>query len=294
MLTPYFSATNVRLYHGDVIEVLNQLPEESIDLVFADPPYNLSNDGFTCHAGKRVSVNKGAWDKSRGIEEDFAFHEKWIAACRRVLKQDGSIWISGTYHSIYACGFALQKQGWHLINDITWFKPNAAPNLSCRMFTASHETLLWARKDKRFRHTFNYEQIKEGKWGNDFLKASHKQMRSVWAISTPKNGEKKYGKHPTQKPEALLERIILGASREKDLILDPFCGSATTGVVALRHGRKFVGIDNSEEYLKKMAIPRIREVTKPDLFSADSGRQTTQRVLVAKQSREKYLVALLP
>lgn len=289
---PYFSAANVRLYHGDVVEVLNQLPEESIDLIFADPPYNLSNDGFTCHAGRRVSVNKGAWDKSKGVEEDFAFHEKWIAACRRVLKQGGSIWISGTYHSIYTCGFALQKQGWHLINDITWFKPNASPNLSCRMFTASHETLLWARKDKKSRHTFNYEKIKESKWGDDFLKAPHKQMRSVWAINTPKNGEKRYGKHPTQKPEALLERIILGASREKDLILDPFCGSATTGVAALRHGRKFVGIDNSEEYLKKMAIPRIKEVMKPDLFSVSSEREAPKGILVAKQPKGKYLTLL--
>jgi len=255
----FFSDIGVRLYLGDVNDVLNQLPPESIDLIFADPPYNLSNGGFTCHAGKRVSVNKGEWDKSQGVEEDFNFHYSWIESCKRVLKPNGSLWISGTYHSIYACGFALQKQGWHIINDIAWFKPNAAPNLSCRMFTASHETLIWARKNKKAKHTFNYETMKNGDWNGDFIKKPGKQMRSVWAIGTPKNGEKKYGKHPTQKPEELLKRIILAASNEGDIVLDPFCGSATTGVAALRHNRKFVGIDSEKEYLKKFAVPRIMD-----------------------------------
>lgn len=258
----YFSEIGIRLYLGDVIEVLNNLPAESIDLIFADPPYNLSNDGFTCHAGKRVSVNKGTWDKSKGIEEDFKFHYSWIQACKRVLKPEGTLWISGTYHSIYACGFALQKQGWHLINDICWFKPNASPNLSCRMFTASHETLLWAKKDKKAKHTFNYQLMKTGNWEEDLLKKPNKQMRSVWAISTPKNGEKKYGKHPTQKPEALLKRIILAASKEKDIVLDPFCGSGTTGVVAIRYGRKFVGIDSESKYFEQLAIPRLKDELK--------------------------------
>ena len=180
----------MRLYNGDVVETLNALPDECIDLIFADPPYNLSNGGFTCHAGKRVSVNKGKWDKSKGIEEDFDFHYKWIDACKRVLKPNGSLWISGTYHSIYVCGFALQKQGWHFINDICWYKPNAAPNLACRMFTASHETLLWVRKDKKAKHYFNYELVKNSDWKGDFIKKPNKQMRSVWAITTPKNGEK--------------------------------------------------------------------------------------------------------
>jgi len=255
----YFSHIGIKLYLGDVVEVLNNLPKESVDLIFADPPYNLSNDGFTCHAGKRVSVNKGEWDKSKGIDEDFQFHYNWIAACKRVLKPDGTLWISGTYHSIYACGFALQKQGWHLINDICWFKPNASPNLSCRMFTASHETLLWAKKDKKAKHTFNYDLMKNGKWDSDFIKKPNKQMRSVWAINTPKNIEKKYGKHPTQKPEALLERIILASSNEGDVILDPFCGSGTTGVVAIRHGRKFIGIDSERKYLDELAIPRLKD-----------------------------------
>lgn len=256
----HFSKNGVRLYLGDAVDMLNQLPEESIDLIFADPPYNLSNGGFTCHAGKRVSVDKGTWDKSKGVESDFLFHYEWIKACKRVLKPNGSLWISGTYHSIYACGYALQKQGWHFINDICWFKPNAAPNLACRMFTASHETLLWVRKNKKAKHTFNYDAMKNGDFPYDFLKKPGKQMRSVWAIGTPKNGEKKYGKHPTQKPLFLLDRIITASSNSNDIVLDPFCGSATTGVSALRNNRRFVGIDSEKAYLDALAAPRILDV----------------------------------
>jgi len=233
-----------------------------MDLIFADPPYNLSNDGFTCHAGKRVSVNKGKWDKSRGIDADLEFHYSWIEACHRILKPNGTLWISGTYHSIYVCGYALQKQGWHIINDICWYKPNASPNLSCRMFTASYETLLWVKKTKKAKHTFNYEAMKFGDFPGDVIKKPEKQMRSVWAIATPKNGEKKYGKHPTQKPELLLDRIIVASSNEDDIILDPFCGSATTGVSALKHRRKFIGIDSEQEYLDSLAIPRLIDVLK--------------------------------
>ncbi|GAW87444.1 site-specific DNA-methyltransferase (adenine-specific) [Bathymodiolus platifrons methanotrophic gill symbiont] len=256
----YFRENGIRLYLGDVVNTLNQLPEESIGLIFADPPYNLSNDGFTCHAGKRVSVNKGKWDKSQGIDSDLEFHYSWIEACNRVLKPNGSLWISGTYHSIYICGYALQKQGWHIINDICWYKPNAAPNLSCRMFTASHETLLWAKKTKKAKHTFNYEAMKFGDFPNDVVKKPDKQMRSIWVIGTPKKGEKKYGKHPTQKPESLLDRVIVASSNEGDIILDPFCGSATTGVSALRHQRKFIGIDSEQEYLDNLAIPRLSDI----------------------------------
>jgi len=258
-IKPYYHNDNVTLYLGDVTETLAKLKEESVDLIFADPPYNLSNGGFTCHAGRRVSVNKGDWDKSGGIEMDFEFHYDWIEACKRVLKPNGSLFISGTYHSIYACGFALQLQKWHLINDICWFKPNAAPNLSCRMFTASHEMLLWARKSKKCKHKFNYSAMKHGNWNGDFIKQPGKQMRSVWAIGTPKNGEKKYGKHPTQKPLVLLNRVILSASDDGDTVLDPFCGSATTGVSAILANRKFIGIDNNASYLDSLAIPRLKD-----------------------------------
>ena len=258
-MKPLFTAKSLSLFHGDSCEVMVQLPVESFDMIFSDPPYNLSNGGFTCHAGRRVSVNKGKWDKSKGIDEDFAFYQKWIAACHRLLKPNGTLWISGTYHSIYGCGFALQQGGWHILNDICWFKPNAAPNLSCRMFTASHETLIWARKDKKARHIFNYEAMRDREWLKDRIKKSGKQMRSVWEIGTPSAAEKKFGKHPTQKPLALLERIVLASTKKGDVILDPFCGSATTGVAALRYGRQFVGIDSEKQYLTKYAKPRLQD-----------------------------------
>ncbi len=238
------------LIFGDCVERLARMPADSVDMIFADPPYNLSNDGFTCHAGRAVSVNKGKWDRSRGVEKDFEFHKKWIGACRRVLKPNGTIWISGTYHSIYACGFALQLLGYHILNDICWFKPNGSPNLSCRYFTASHETLIWARKAKKGKHTFNYDAVKAGSFPNDFLKSPGKQMRSVWAIATPRKCEKKHGKHATQKPVELLDRIILASTHPGDLVLDPLMGSGTTGVAALKLGRRFVGIEKDKAYFE--------------------------------------------
>jgi site-specific DNA-methyltransferase (adenine-specific) len=239
---------NVRLYNEDCLKVLAELPENSVDMIFADPPYNLSNNGFTCHAGRMVSVNKGKWDKSQGAENDFEFHRTWIQACRRVLKPEGTLWISGTYHSIFACGYALQLEKFHILNDISWFKPNASPNLSCRMFTASHETLIWARKEKAAKHIFNYEAMKQGHFPEDQMKKVDKQMRSVWSIGTPKAQEKEHGKHPTQKPLALMERIILACTHEKSVVLDPFMGSGTTGVAALKHHRSFVGIEREEAF----------------------------------------------
>ena len=164
MFDLYFEQENFHLYHGDCLEIITKLPSESVDMIFADPPYNLSNDGFSVHAGKRVSVNKGSWDKSDGIQQDFDFHLNWISACHRILKPHGTIWISGTYHSIYQCGFALQLKDYHILNEISWFKPNAAPNIGCRCFTASHETLIWARKDKKGRHIFHYDKMKNGDW----------------------------------------------------------------------------------------------------------------------------------
>jgi site-specific DNA-methyltransferase (adenine-specific) len=259
---PYFKADNFVLYLGDSIEFLKSLPENSVDMIFADPPYNLSNDGFTVHAGKRVSVNKGNWDVSKGVDEDFEFHSRWIKQCYRVLKPEGTIWISGTYHSIYQCGFALQLLGYKILNDITWFKPNASPNLSGRYFTASHETLLWARKDPKGKHTFNYQDMKNGSWhAGDFIKKEGKQMRSVWAIGTPKREEKIYGKHPTQKPMALLDRIVLASTNKGDVIIDPFTGSSTTGLAAVKSSRKFIGIDLQKDYLD-LSVKRYKDLAK--------------------------------
>lgn len=256
---PYFLASNFALYLGDSTVLLSGIPENSIDMIFADPPYNLSNGGFTVHAGRMVSVDKGDWDKSKGFADDYAFHHGWLAACRRVLKPGGTLWVSGTYHSIYQCGYAIQSLGYHILNDISWYKPNASPNLSCRFFTASHESLIWARKEKKAKHMFNYQLMKEGDWGSDFLKKPGLQMRSVWAMGTPKPEEKKYGKHPTQKPIALLDRVVLASTQKGDIVLDPFTGSSTTGLSAVKHGRKFIGIDMENKYLD-LSIKRFKDL----------------------------------
>jgi len=247
--SPFFRTENAIIFNGDCLEILRSIPENSIDMVFADPPYMLSNDGFTCQNGRMVNVNKGGWDKSGGFEEDAVFHNEWILACRRVLRLEGTIWVSGTYHSIYQCGYLLQKNDFHFLNDIAWFKPNASPNLSCRFFTASHETLLWARKDKKAKHSFNYREMKDGHFPEDKLKKENAQMRSVWSIPTPKNAEKEHGKHPTQKPLELLRRIVLASTNENAVVLDPFCGSGTTGVACARLGnRAFIGIEIDKNY----------------------------------------------
>ncbi len=232
---------HLRIYQGDCLEILALIPESSVDLVFADPPYFLSNGGITCHAGKMVAVHKGDWDKSRGPEANHEFNRAWLAACQRVLKPNGSIWVSGTAHVIHSVGFAMQQLGFKLLNDISWVKPNPPPNLSCRYFTHATETIIWAAKDKKSRHTFHYKLMKETNRG--------KQMKSVWEIRPPEPWEKRFGKHPTQKPVALLERILLASTNEGDLVLDPFAGSGTTLLTAFRLRRQAVGCELSAEFL---------------------------------------------
>ena len=256
---PYFQEENIVLYNEDSIKLLYDLPEGSIDMIFADPPYNLSNGGFSVQSGKRVSVDKGDWDRSKGFADDYNFHHEWLKAAHRVLKPEGTLWVSGTYHSIYQCGHALQSLGFHILNDISWFKPNASPNLSGRFFTASHETIIWARKDKKAKHTFNYKLMKEGHWPEDALKKEGLQMRSVWSMGTPKPSEKRHGKHPTQKPYDLLNRIVLASTNKGDIVLDPFSGSSTTGLAAITHGRKYIGIDLDKEYLD-LSIKRFKDI----------------------------------
>lgn len=243
------SPKKIDLRTGDAISILQNIDSESIDFIFADPPYFLSNDGFTVHSGKAVSVNKGEWDKSKGFDEEMAFHEKWIAECQRILRTNASIVISGTYHSIYKCGFLLQKYEYRIINDITWFKPNGAPALAGRNFTASHETLIWASKSKESKHTFNYQGSRNWQVENDLIYRKGKQMRSVWSIPTTPKREKVHGAHPTQKPYELLRRLIELCTKENDLVLDPFCGSGTTGVASVLAGRRFIGIDLEKSYV---------------------------------------------
>jgi site-specific DNA-methyltransferase (adenine-specific) len=256
------------LAQGDCLASLEKLPPHSVDLCFADPPYMLSNGGTSCQSGRRVSVDKGEWDVSRGVLGDHAFQTEWLKAVRRVLKPSGTIWVSGTQHVIFSIGFAMQQLGYHLLNTVTWYKPNASPNLACRMFTHSTEILLWASpmKSKPLAHRFNYKAMKQENGG--------KQMRDLWAITeqpvpggeqvvwplpTPPPREKTHGRHPTQKPIALLDRVLAASAQPGDLVLDPFCGSGTTGVAAVRAGCRFLGLERDPEYVD-LAARRLRAV----------------------------------
>mgnify|MGYP004726938891 CR=1 FL=1 len=221
--------------------MMHAMQSNSIDLIFADPPYFLSNGGITCQNGKMASVNKGEWDKIANIEEMHCFNRIWLQQAIRILKDSGSIFISGTLHNIFSIGMAIKQEGCVILNNIIWQKLNPPPNISCKCFTHSTETILWAVKDKK-KYYFNYALMKEYNGG--------KQMKDVWSGPLTPKKEKSFGRHPTQKPEYLLERIILAASKKADLILDPFCGSGTTGVIAMRYSRNFIGIDREFEYIE--------------------------------------------
>lgn len=236
-----------RLYQGDCLEVMASMPADSIDCIWTDPPYNLSNDGITCVAGRMVKVNKGEWDRSRGVELDHEFNKTWLSACRWVLKPNGTIWVSGTLHVYPSVGFAMQELGFRILNDIIWEKPAPPPNLGCRCFTHSTELILWATKAKKGRdkYTFNYEEMKAENAG--------KQMKNLWRMGAPPQEEKRHGKHPTQKPVELIARCLRASTKPTDLVLDPFAGSATTGVAALALGRAFIGIESDEQHAELAA-----------------------------------------
>lgn len=232
----------VELLEGDCLETMGQLEAESVDVIFADPPYFLSNGGTTCKSGARVSVNKGAWDRSRGVEENHDFNRAWLRAAQRLLKPNGSIWISGTSHVIFSVGFALQQLEFKLLNQVTWQKPNPPPNLSCRYLTHSTETLLWAARDRKSKHHFAYADMRS--------RNGNKQMKDVWQFCAPPKREKVHGKHPTQKPFGLLEQVLACACPPGGRVLDPFNGSGTTGLAAVHHGLEYVGIDLDASYLE--------------------------------------------
>lgn len=243
MITPYYKSLdrNFTLVKGDCIELLNKF-EFKFDMIFADPPYHLSNNGFSVQSGKKVSVNKGVWDKSQGYEKDYLFDREWISACRNKLKDDGTIWISGTYHNIFSIARCLTELDFKILNCVTWVKTNPPPNLSCRYFTHSAEYILWARKNSKNPHFFNYELMREINGGT--------QMRDVWNLPSIAKWEKSCGKHPTQKPLCVLSRIIQASTKEEAWILDPFTGSSTTGIAANLLGRRFLGIDINDEFLQ--------------------------------------------
>ncbi len=239
----YFEDTTSKLFLADSFDLLNDFPAEFVDMIFADPPYFLSNGGISCSGGKVVSVNKGDWDKIDSLDAKHEFNRAWLRLCRRILKPNGTIWISGTFHNIYSVGMALEQENFKIMNNITWQKTNPSPNLSCRYFTHSTETILWARKnDKSARHFFNYQLMKEINGG--------KQMKDVWTGALTPAKEKIHGKHPTQKPLYLLNRIILASTNENDLVLDPFCGSSTTGVACKILHRNYIGIDIEPEFIE--------------------------------------------
>ena len=244
----------IYLFQANCLEMMDSMirkyPNGCFDMIFADPPYFLSNGGISCHAGKMVKVDKGDWDKSRGTELNHEFNFEWLRRCQKLLKPNGTIWVSGTMHSIFSVGYALQQLEFRILNDVIWEKPNPAPNLSRRYFVHSTETVIWAAKNAKSRHAFNHDLMATQNGGT--------QMRSVWRFKPPGASEKKFGKHPTQKPVALVERCIDAATNIGDFVLDPFCGSGTTGVAAIRHDRKFCGIDSEASFIK-LSVQRIED-----------------------------------
>mgnify|MGYP000909363448 FL=1 len=239
-----------KLFNGDCFEILPKF-KGGFDLIFADPPYFLSNDGLSIQSGQIVSVNKGEWDKSYGIDEIDKFNLRWLALAKDALTDNGSVMISGTHHNIFSIGRALQKLDYKILNIITWQKTNPPPNFSCRYLTHSTEQIIWARKSEKFKHIFNYELMK--KLNDD------KQMKDVWSFPAIAPWEKACGKHPTQKPLPLLVRLILMASTQNSVVCDPFAGSSTTGIAANLLGRKFVGIEKEREFIE-ISINRKSEL----------------------------------
>jgi site-specific DNA-methyltransferase (adenine-specific) len=235
-----FGEPGAMVYLADCVDLMKTMPPESVDMVFADPPYRLSNGGVTVKKGRKAPVDKGVWDRSKGFEADHRFNVGWLREARRILKPDGTIWVTGTHHIIFSLGFALQSMKFKLINQITWAKPDPPPNALHTAFTHAHETLVWASKNKRSRHTFNYDLVNSRDPGA--------QVSSVWLIPAVPKREKLHGYHPTQKPLRLVRRAILASTAEGDLVFDPFCGSGTTGVAAKELGRFFVGAEKEEGY----------------------------------------------
>lgn len=291
MLKAFYKSINhdFNLLQGDSIEILKNL-DFQFDMIFADPPYFLSNDGISVHSGKQVSVNKGLWDKSQGFARDNEFNYRWISTCRERLKEDGTIWISGTYHNIFSAAQMLTELNFRILNCVTWAKTNPPPNLSCKFFTHSTEFILWARKNKKITHFYNYELMKQINGGT--------QMRDLWSLPAIAKWEKSCGKHPTQKPLPLLARIILASTKPNAWILDPFTGSSTTGIASSLLDRKFLGIDKELEFLElskkrreEIDTPQIREDYKNRIYKySDKPIQD----IIEIQNKEPYYGIDLP
>ena len=290
MLQSYYKSSNhdFTLVQGDCTKILPQF-DFKFDMIFADPPYFLSNGGISVQSGKMVSVNKGDWDKSQGFEKDNEFNYHWLKLCREKLKENGTIWISGTYHNIFSVAQMLYEFNYKILNCVTWAKTNPPPNLSCKYFTHSTEFIIWARKEKKVTHYFNYELMKEINGGT--------QMRDVWNLPAIAPWEKSCGKHPTQKPLALLSRIILASTKHDAWILDPFCGSGTTGIAANLLSRRFLGIEQEKSFLN-ISVNRRKEIDNPSIFAQYKSKikgfkdENQLQLFLVSEPRETYSLDL--
>ena len=300
MIAPFYRSANrdFTLLHGDCSDLLTQF-DFQFDMVFADPPYFLSNGGISCQSGKVVCVDKGDWDKGGTAESIDDFNMRWLSLCRDKLKDNGTIWISGTYHNIFSIAKTLTSLGFRILNVVTWAKTNPPPNISCRFFTYSTEFVIWARKHEKKQHYFNYELMRHLNGG--------KQMTDVWRLPAIARWEKSCGKHPTQKPLSLLTRIILASTQKNAWVLDPFAGSSTTGIAANLFERRFLGIDITEEYLLmsrkrreeiedervvKQYIDKIdKNLTSLQGFESGSVNKRVSQ-FVAREDRADYLIDL--
>ncbi|MCG2430617.1 DNA-methyltransferase [Aequorivita xiaoshiensis] len=291
MISPYYKSTDKKfcLLRGDSMELLPKI-NHKFDMVFADPPYFLSNDGLSIQSGKIVSVNKGKWDKSLGTEHINEFNRQWLSLVRENMKEDATIWISGTMHNIFSVGQILTELNFKILNIVTWQKSNPPPNFSCRYFTHSTEQIIWARKNEKTPHYFNYNLMKQLN-GN-------KQMKDVWKLPAIAPWEKSCTKHPTQKPLSVLTRLILASTKQNAWILDPFTGSSTTGIAANLANRRFLGIDKEEEYLK-ISKNRKLEIENPIIASKYRNKiqgfntQTELDLFLAKEPKPEYSEELL-
>ncbi len=277
MIKSYYKSPNrdFTLLQGECIRLMSEF-DFKFDMIFADPPYFLSNGGISVQSGKVVCVDKGEWDKGGSPEHIDLFNEEWIAECREHLTENGTIWISGTYHNIFSVANKLTQLGFKILNVITWAKTNPPPNISCRYFTYSTEFIIWARKCPKKPHYFNYDLMK--------LLNENKQMTDVWRLPAIARWEKSQGKHPTQKPLALLVRIILASTRHGAWILDPFSGSGTTGIAASLTGRRYLGIEREKEYLD-LSIRRRGELENGSIVK--SYRKKIRDIVIADGEPEE-------
>jgi modification methylase len=261
------------ILRGDCISAMNALPAGSVDMIFADPPYNLQLEGELHRPNNsKVDAVDDDWDKFADFATYDAFTEAWLKAARRLLKDDGTIWVIGSYHNIFRVGSKLQDLGYWMLNDVVWRKTNPMPNFRGRRFTNAHETMIWCSKSKDSRHVFNYESMKAL---NDDL-----QMRSDWLLPICTGNERIKDEagnkgHPTQKPESLLHRVIMASTKPGDVVLDPFFGSGTTGAVAKRLGRRWIGLERDEKYiaLAKKRIAAVQQIADESLLHTPSKRE---------------------